>query len=113
MTSVAGEDGHPGRADDDSDPDASRVVYVPPRMYKAITVFSTIFAIFGFVLGFVLLDRATDRARVDLADADPALALVGLACILLGSAIYWFSTRFQVEEMGKPKDETDEGVTDG
>lgn len=89
-----------------------RTVYVPVRLYKTITIFSTLFAIVGVVLGFVLLDQATDRARADVADIDPVIALVGLGCIVLAAAIYWFATRFQVASMGKAKERTDEDETD-
>lgn len=84
-----------------------RNVVVPLRVYKAVTVFSTLFAVIGVVVGFVLLDVATDRAQADLAEIDPLVALGGLALIVASAMTYAFSTRFQAAEMGNAKD--DEG----
>ncbi|WP_336363163.1 DUF7315 family membrane protein [Halalkalicoccus salilacus] len=84
-----------------------RNVVVPLRVYKAVTVFSTLFAVIGVVVGFVLLDVATDRAQADLAEIDPLVALGGLALIVASAMTYAFSTRFQAARMGNAKD--DEG----
>ncbi|MFD1589237.1 hypothetical protein ACFR9U_19845 [Halorientalis brevis] len=83
------------------------------RVYKAVTVFTTLFAVVTVVVGFALLDLATDRARAALSEIDPVLALVGIALILGGAAAYAFSTRFRAEGMGKPKDDTDEDSDNG
>lgn len=88
-------------------PDDDRHVVVPLRVYKAVTVFSTLFAVIGVVGGFVLLDIATDRAQADLAEIDPLVALGGLALIVASAVTYAFSTRFQAAGMGNAKD--DEG----
>ncbi|WP_336345074.1 DUF7315 family membrane protein [Halalkalicoccus ordinarius] len=88
----------PERSDDD------RSVVVPMRVYKAVTVFSTLFAVVGVVGGFVLLDVATDRAQADLAQIEPLVALGGLALIVASAVTYAFSTRFQAAGMGNAKD---------
>lgn len=88
-------------------------VIVPLRLYKTVTVFATLIAVTGVLAGFVLLDAATDRATADISEIDPLLAIVGVAGIVGGAAIYAFSTRFRAAGMGKPKDESDEPSNDG
>lgn len=88
-------------------------VVVPMRVYKAVTVFSTLFAVIGVVGGFVLLDLATDRAQADLAEIDPLVALGGVALIVASAATYAFSTRFQAAGMGNAKEGEDEGSNNG
>jgi len=83
------------------------------RVYKAVTVFTTLFAVVTVVVGFALLDLATDRARAPISEIEPVLALVGIVLIVGGAAAYAFSTRFRAEGMGKPKDDTDEGSDNG
>ncbi|MEM4780930.1 MAG: hypothetical protein QXG03_05135 [Halalkalicoccus sp.] len=95
----------------DSPPDRptdDREVLVPMRIYKTVTVFSTLFAVFGVVGGFVLLDVATDRATADLGEVNPLLALAGVGLIVLSAAVYAFSTRFQAAEMGNAKENEEE-----
>lgn len=96
--------------DDDS---KTRDVVVPMRVYKAVTVFTTLFAVVTVVGGFIVLDSATNRAQASLADVDPLLALLGIGLIVAGAAAYAFSTRFRAEGMGKSKDDTDEGSDNG
>jgi len=91
----------------------ARSVTVPSRVYKSVTVFSTLFAVVTVVGGFVVLDAATNRASVSLAEADPVLALAGIGLIVLGAVTYAFSTRFQAEEMGNAKDDDDEPSNNG
>lgn len=98
---------------DDSGSSGPRDVVVPKRVYKAVTVFSTTFAVIAVVVGFVLVDAATERARAPLDEVDPWVALAGLASILLGAVVYAFSTRFRTEEMGNPKDDADEVPDNG
>lgn len=101
-------------ADRDGDGSAGgRSVILPLRLYKTVTVFSTLLAIVGVVLGFVFLDRATEHSRTSLSGIDPALAVLGLAFIVLAGAIYAFSTRFRAGAMGKPKERTDERSDNG
>jgi hypothetical protein len=99
--------------DSDASGIGARSVTVPTRVYKSVTVFSTLFAVLCVVGGFVVLDVATNRASVSLANADPVLALAGIGLIVLGTVSYAFSTRFQAEEMGNAKDDDDEPSNNG
>ena len=90
-----------------------RDVVVPLRMYKTVTVFSTLIAIASILAGFVLLDRATQRATASVDEVSLPLVALALALIVGGSAVYAFSTRFRTEGMGKPKDDTDEESGNG
>ncbi len=96
-----------------SDEEGDRDIEVPMRVYKSITVFTTMFAILTVVGGFVLLDSATNRATASLSDIQPVAALAGVGLIVVGAAAYAFSTRFRAEGMGKSKDDTDESVDNG
>ncbi|WP_248299360.1 DUF7315 family membrane protein [Halorhabdus amylolytica] len=84
-----------------------RDVVVPLRVYKAVSVFSTLFAILAIVAGFVALDGATNRATAELSEVDPLIALAGLGTIVFGAVVYAFSTRFRTEGMGPDGGETD------
>ena len=95
---------------DGADP---RSVVVPTAIYKRVTVFSTLIAVFAVVGGFLLLDVATDRATAELAEIDPLVALAGVGLIAFGAVTYAFSTRFQAEGMGNAKGETDERSDNG
>ncbi|WP_226012528.1 DUF7315 family membrane protein [Halomicrobium salinisoli] len=100
--------------DDDAGEGAGgREVVVPMRVYKAVTVFSTLFAVVCVVGGFIVLDEATDRARLPASEVDPVVALLGVGVIVLGAATYAFSTRFRTSEMGKSKDDAAEGSDNG
>ena len=108
--------------DDDTDADSvaeatagssGREVVVPLRLYKTITVFSTLIAVVSILAGFVILDHATQRATASPEDINLVLALFAVALIVGGSAVYAFSTRFRTAEMGKSKDATDEGSGNG
>jgi len=88
-------------------------VVVPLRLYKAVTVFSTLFAVVFVLAGFVLLDSATNRATAEAGEVDPVLAIVGIGLLVGGGAVYAFSTRFRTEGMGKSKDESDEDSDNG
>lgn len=90
----------------------SRTVAVPMRVYKIVTVFSTLIAVVGVVGGFVLLDMATNRAQAELAGIDPLVALLGVGLIVISAVVYAFSTRFQATEMGNDKDNGDEDPPD-
>ncbi|WP_458187365.1 DUF7315 family membrane protein [Haladaptatus sp. NG-WS-4] len=91
----------------------SREVVVPLRMYKVVTVFSTLFAVITVVGGFISLDVATDRATAPLPEVDFPLAIFGLILIAAGTVVYAFSTRFRAEGMGKSKDDSDEPSNNG
>ena len=88
-------------------------VVVPLRLYKTVTVFSTLIAIVAILAGFVLLDKGTQRATASPEEVSLPLVALALALIVGGSAVYAFSTRFRTAGMGKSKDDTDEGSDDG
>lgn len=90
-----------------------REVVVPLRLYKTVTVFSTLFAILSVVGGFILADVATDRASAPASEIDIPIAVLGIGLILAGTVVYAFSTRFRTEEMGKSKDDADEPSDNG
>ena len=90
-----------------------REVVVPMRLYKTVTVFSTLVAVVAILGGFVLLDRGTQRATASPDEVSLPVVALGLALIVGGSAVYAFSTRFRTEGMGKPKDDTDEPTNNG
>lgn len=96
-----------------TDASGRREVVVPMRLYKTITVFSTIIAISGVLSGFVLLDVATNRTQADLSEVNVALAILGVGLIAFGAVTYAFSTRFRTVEMGNAKDDTDEHSDNG
>jgi len=62
----------------------TRDVVVPLRVYKTVTVFSTLFAVAAVVGGFLLIDQATDRATLPTAEIDPVVAIAGIALIVVG-----------------------------
>jgi len=101
--------------DDAVDPDdrSSREVEVPIRLYKTVTVFSTLFAITGVIVGFVLLDTATNRATADLNEVNVVVAIAGLASILGGAGVYAFATRFRAPGMGNAKNDDDKDIDNG
>lgn len=75
-------------------------VVVPLGVYKIVTVFSTLIAGAAVVVGFAVLDTATQRAQAPVDEIDVPLALLGIAVIIAGSAVYVFSTRFRTAGMG-------------
>ena len=99
-------------ADGEATP-GGRDVVVPLRLYKTVTVFSTLIAIATILAGFVLLDRGTQRATASPEAVRLPVVALGLSLIVGGSAVYAFSTRFRAEGMGKPKDDTAERSDDG
>ena len=125
-------DGRSGDASDERSPSASRGrrdVIVPMRLYKTITVFSTLIAVLCVVLGFVLLDAATlqvSMLRSLVAGALAAVgvgvpagvltgvfAVVGLVVIAFGAGVYVVGTRFRTRGMGKRKEDADEPSDNG
>jgi Na+-translocating ferredoxin:NAD+ oxidoreductase RnfE subunit len=105
--------------DADTTDTGPREVTVPLRIYKAVTVFSTLVAIICVILGFAFLDAAT-AGTGPLSVLFNALgvggggaftlvsALVGLAFIGLGAGTYVLGTRFRTAGMGKSQDDSDE-----
>lgn len=90
-----------------------REVVVPMRLYKAVTVFSTLFAMVGVVAGFYLLDTATNRAQAQLSEVNVGLAVAGLGVIVLSALVYAYSTRFRADGMGRSKAGTDQADDNG
>ena len=91
----------------------AREVVVPLRVYKAVTVFSTLIAIVFVVGGFLALDAATRRASAPPAEVDPVLAVLGLLAIAGGGAVYAYASRFRAPGMGTSKNDDDQGPDNG
>jgi hypothetical protein len=127
-SSTAGEgegDGPP----DDAEERTGRDVVVPMRVYKTVTVFSTLIAVLAVVTGFVLLDAATlgvsvlrelvvlGLSAVGLSVPDGALsaafAALGLAVIAAGAGVYVLGTRFRARGMGNSQEDSGEGSDNG
>ncbi|MFB6307932.1 MAG: hypothetical protein ABEH35_01255 [Haloarculaceae archaeon] len=109
--SVSADDASATAPDDDTA--AARDVVVPIRVYKTVTVFSTLIAVVSVLGGFVIIDAATNRGRLPASEIDVPLALLGVGLILFGSVVYAFSTRFRTEGMGNAKDDADEASDNG
>ena len=103
-------------ADVDESASGRREVEVPLRLYKTVTVFSTLIAIVAVVAGFLLLGAATIgtgllyRTIVSLLSVlsltppegvlSALFAIAGLLCIAGGAVVYVLGTRFKAPEMG-------------
>ena len=111
--SPEGAEAGSGTDDGPAEGPGGREVVVPLRLYKTVTVFSTLLAIVCILGGFVLLDRGTQRATASPEEVSLPVVALGLALIVGGSAVYAFSTRFRTEGMGKPKDDTAEESNNG
>ena len=92
---------------------SDRDVVVPFPLYKVVTVFSTLISGAAVVFGFVVLDEATQRASASVGEVDPLLALLGLALIAGGGALYAFSGRFRAPGMGTTKNDDAERSGNG
>jgi len=106
-----------------------RDIEVPMRLYKTITVFSTLIAVVTVVAGFFLLDAATLQVSflraiiagglgavglsVPTGVLSTVLAVCGLLVIAFGAAVYTIATRFRAEGMGKSQEDADEGDDNG
>ncbi|MFW6318092.1 MAG: DUF7315 family membrane protein [Halorubrum sp.] len=128
------ETGDPIAADDREDPRSEptgprigpdgREVVVPFRLYKAVTVFSTLAAVVAYLIGFTLVDAATLQISfvrttivyiLNSAGLYPsqdvlvaALAITGISFIVAGTAVYVLGTRFRGQGMGKSQDDSGE-----
>ena len=124
VTGVTAEEGEPQSGSADSSVGTGRDVVVPMRLYKTVTVFSTLIAVVSVVFGFMLLDAATLNVSFLGAAATGALrfvgvtvadgilstvfAVAGLGGIGFGAGVYVIGTRFRAEGMGKPQEDSDE-----
>lgn len=108
-------------------PDGS--VVVPMRVYKGVTVFSTLLATALVVLGFFMFDAATrlDNPIREMAvwavgltgwtpstgAVNVAFGLLGVAVLLVGAGSYILGTRFKTAEMlDGGETETDDNTTE-
>ncbi|WP_232688106.1 DUF7315 family membrane protein [Halobacterium zhouii] len=96
-----------------SDDERGREVVVPERLYKSVTVFSTLFAVVTVVLGFVSLDQATNSGRAAASEVSVPLAVLGVGFIAAGGLVYAFASRFRARGMVKDKDSDDESTDNG
>lgn len=108
-------------ADGDS---GRREVVVPMRLYKTITVFSTLIATACILAGFILLDAATLQVSVLRQLITSGLGVVGISVsqellgVLLGisglglmaggTAVFVLSSRFRAPGMGNAQEDSDE-----
>jgi hypothetical protein len=133
-TQAFDETGDPIAADEQEDPRSEptgprvgpdgREIVVPFRLYKAVTVFSTLAAVVAYLIGFTLVDAATLQISfvrttivyllnsAGLYPSDDALvavlAITGIAFIVAGTAVYVLGTRFRGQGMGKSQDDSGE-----
>jgi len=113
--------------DSDSDPTGRRedgTIVVPMRMYKGITVFSTLVATVLVVLGFVCFDAATRTDHLlrtslrwvfESVGVTPSVGvlnvlfgLLGVGLILVGAGSYILGTRFKTEGMVDGSNKSDD-----
>jgi len=122
---ASGSDLAAADGDRSRDERSGRDVVVPMRLYKTVTVFSTLIAVVSVVFGFMLLDAATLNVSflgnvvrgaltaVGLGVADGILstvfAVVGLSIIAFGAGVYVIGTRFRARGMGKSQEDSGEG----
>jgi len=128
------ETGDPIAADEKEDPRSEptgprigpdgREVVVPFRIYKAVTVFSTLAAVVAYLIGFTLVDAATRQIsfvrttivyllnNAGLYPSDDllvaVLAITGIGFLVAGTAVYVLGTRFRGQGMGKPQGDSSE-----
>jgi len=96
-----------------ADDEGGRDVVLPLRLYKTVVVFSTLLAVVFVIGGFLVLDVATQRASLPPNRIDAPLAVLGVALIGGGGAVYAFASRFRAEGMGRDKSGADEPPGDG
>jgi len=115
------------RGDDADDASGGREVVVPMRLYKTVTVYSTLLAVVLVLLGFTFLDAATGQGvllwvlrRVPVSIPTPGtgltratFAFVGLGTVLAGAWVYVLGARFRAERMGTDKGEEGQPPGDG
>jgi len=96
-----------------ADDSRGREVVVPERLYKTVTVFSTLFAIVAVVLGFVALDAATNTGSAAPEEVSVPTAALGVGLIAAGGVVYAFASRFRARGMVTDKDSDDEPPDNG
>ena len=122
-------DSEPATPDTESTKSGRRDVVVPMRLYKTITVFSTLIAALSILIGFILLDAATLEVSVlrgvivaaigvvgitpDQSLLSGLLGVVGLSLMALGSGVFILSSRFRADGMGNAQVDSDEESTNG
>ena len=108
----------------DGDEGGRRDIVVPLRLYKTITVFSTLIAAVSILIGFILLDAATLRvsvlrslivAGIEAVGITPnqdllggLLGIAGLGLMAFGSGVFVLSSRFRAPGMGNAQEDADE-----
>ncbi len=106
-----------------------RDIVVPTRLFKLITVVTTLLAVPTVVLGFMFLDAATLQTSVargtvlfilswlgipvEETVVSALLGLVGITLIAAGAGIYVVGSRFRAAGMGNAEEDTDEESTNG
>ena len=101
-----------------------RDVVVPIRLYKTITVFSTLIATACILGGFILIDAATLQVSVlrrlllaglegiglsvDQELFSAVLAIGGLSLMAAGTGVFILSSRFRASGMGNAQEDSDE-----
>lgn len=82
-------------------------------IYKAVTVFSTLFAVLGVVFGLILIDRGTDRGMASADEINLWITAFGVGMIVAATIVYAFSTRFTPGERETDKGDSTELSDDG
>jgi len=101
-----------------------RDIVVPIRLYKTITVFSTLIATGCILGGFILIDAATLQVSVlrrlllgglsavglsvDQELFSAILAIGGLSLMAAGTGVFVLSSRFRAPGMGNAQEDSDE-----
>ena len=101
-----------------------RDIVVPIRLYKTITVFSTLIATGCILGGFILIDAATLQVSVlrrlllgglsavglsiDQELFSAILAIGGLTLMAAGTGVFVLSSRFRAPGMGNAQEDSDE-----
>jgi len=101
-----------------------RDIVVPIRLYKTITVFSTLIATGCILAGFIFIDAATLQVSVlrrlllsgleglglgvDQELFSAVLAIIGLSLMAAGTGVFILSSRFRAPGMGNAQEDSDE-----
>lgn len=98
---------------DDSDLSDRRHIDVPMPIFKAVTVFTTLFAVVAIIVALLLIDHGTDRARAPPDEVNVWVTVLGVVLIVLAAAVYAFSTRFTPAERANDKGGSSQSDNDG